>query len=41
VPALDLVVVVTAGRNNQPPMPNGRPSHELFRRIVERIVTLP
>ncbi|MET3106510.1 CubicO group peptidase (beta-lactamase class C family) [Oxalobacteraceae bacterium GrIS 2.11] len=37
VPALDLVVAITAGRYNQAGIENGLPSHQLFRKIVSDV----
>ncbi len=37
VPALDLVVVIVAGRYNQPGPANSRPSQELFARIAAEV----
>jgi len=41
LPALDLCVVITAGRYNAPDPYNGAPSFDLFKRIVESIVRSP
>jgi CubicO group peptidase (beta-lactamase class C family) len=37
VPSLDLVVVIVAGRYNQPGMANAKPSHDLFTRIAAEV----
>lgn len=37
VPSLDLVVVIVAGRYNQPAVPNGKPSQQLFARIAAEV----
>lgn len=40
LPALDLTIVITAGRYNLPSPVNGQASQELFRRLVEDVVRL-
>jgi len=41
VPSLDLTIVITAGRYNKPQPENGRPSQQLFDKLLEEVVRGP